>query len=477
MTLHILSSCVFLSLAPLADALFLQQPTARREEIPETNQAAHQRGQQRLYKRLADAGAAEKREHMGIFHRIGKALRHTESLTHSQNILEYVMSLPEAPALGAGCLYLPSDKSWRSFYSHIERPYPPLFAEMVAGAFYPECNATAVSGLRLPEARCGENHMMGSKGCFAVQHRVRASGVQIYETDGHIGLPKQWSRHIEEVQRRQKKVQRRAARAEAEENPTRITACASSDNLPQVPPGKKLVIPITYVVCTDEQTKNITREMIEDQHAWNNEAFKGNSPWERTASVLGRGRPEAVDMQIEFDLQDVRIVEDTECARNAFTQRSLATKYQTDPQKQLLVVAIGNDNSGTLGTTDRDSFTTMVTTKAFRGIGTEGMYDEGDTVVHEAGHAIGLFHTFETAADGASCGQGDMVDDTNTESMPHYTCKMSRSCNDQPDPVHNFMDYAPDWCMVGFTEGQKRRTWCYLENARPSIFKAALRDM
>jgi hypothetical protein len=347
---------------------------------------------------------------------------------------------------------------------------------MVAGAFYPDCNATAVSGLRLPEARCGENHMMGSKGCFAVQHRVRASGVQIYETDGHIGLPKQWSRHIEQVQRRQKEVQRRAARAEAGSDPM-MTACASSDNLPQVPPGKKLVIPITYVVCTDEQTKNITREMIEDQHAWNNEAFKGNSPWERTASVLGRGRPEAVDMQIEFDLQDVRIVEDTECARNAFTQRSLATKYQTDPQKQLLVVAIGNDNSGTLGTTDMDAFTTMVTTKAFRGIGTPGMYDEGDTVVHEAGHAIGLFHTFDRSVDGASCGQGDMVDDTNTERMPHYTCKMSRSCNDQPDPVHNFMDYAPDWCMVGFTEGQKRRTWCYLENARPSIFKAALRDM
>jgi len=82
-------------------------------------------------------------------------------------------------------------------------------------------------------------------------------------------------------------------------------------------------------------------------------------------------------------------------------------------------------------------------------------YNLGKTASHEAGHWLGLYHTFQ----GGCSTTNDEVADTPAMSEPTSGCPSGKNtCSSAGlDPIHNYMDYSVDSCYNQFTPGQADR--------------------
>ena len=84
----------------------------------------------------------------------------------------------------------------------------------------------------------------------------------------------------------------------------------------------------------------------------------------------------------------------------------------------------------------------------------------GEGMAHEAGHWLGLYHTFQGGCDASN----DFVSDTPAERAPNRLCPAPTNLDTctggkfkGKDPTNNFMDYTPEACRDRFTAGQSAR--------------------
>ena len=106
----------------------------------------------------------------------------------------------------------------------------------------------------------------------------------------------------------------------------------------------------------------------------------------------------------------------------------------------------------------------------------------GRILVHEAGHYLGLYHTFHEGCAGMTAGnclfQGDRVCDTPPVAAPNSGCPAPgwNTCNESPnlpDDIHNYMDYVHESCMSGFTQGQNDRMLAAIALYRSQLVSSA----
>lgn len=97
------------------------------------------------------------------------------------------------------------------------------------------------------------------------------------------------------------------------------------------------------------------------------------------------------------------------------------------------------------------------------------------TIVHEAGHWLGLLHIW--GFNGNCNDVGDFISDTPDQADLNFGCPTfpSVSCNNGPngDMFMNYMDYTNDNCRSMFTIGQNNAMRNTLDNSRASIKNAA----
>ena len=82
-------------------------------------------------------------------------------------------------------------------------------------------------------------------------------------------------------------------------------------------------------------------------------------------------------------------------------------------------------------------------------------FGQGESATNEAGHWLGLLHTFQ----GFCTALNDAVRDTPAQSSPTAGCPVGRNSCSLPglDPIHNYMDYSFDSCYYEFSSGQASR--------------------
>jgi len=220
-------------------------------------------------------------------------------------------------------------------------------------------------------------------------------------------------------------------------------------------------VPVRFTVIHDEDQGQIGDDRIHQQIATLNGAFFPG--------------------QISFSLVSINRINDSALfnASRSIIEASWRPNPTAMREPEALDVISHKPNNGVIGMSSFPTGMTAmnagidgVTVASSAVSGGVAPFNMGQTVVHAAGHWLGLYHTFQ----GGCTGPGDEVDDTPAHSSPNFgkpdPSVRNGACDpSERAPVHNYMNYVDDRTGKSFTSGQYVRMKAVVALYRPNLLK------
>jgi Pregnancy-associated plasma protein-A len=230
----------------------------------------------------------------------------------------------------------------------------------------------------------------------------------------------------------------------------------------------RVTVPVhVHVITRDDGSGAPARGRLREQLAVLNSAYAGKTSG-ATAATIFRFKIKSIDYTANTDWYDWSLGGDTDDveAKTALHRGGPGelNLYIAGLEDTLGYATFPYDNAGALDGV-------VIYSETLPG-GGQDLYNLGDRLVHEVGHWLGLFHTFENGC----LRPGDGVLDTpyQHDGDNIISCNESEDSCPAPgrDPVHNFMSYGDDLCMDRFSRGQSVRmllAWFVFRGTSPRL--------
>ena len=241
--------------------------------------------------------------------------------------------------------------------------------------------------------------------------------------------------------------------------------------------GRTIVIPVYFhIIHKTDGTGYVSRERVDEQMAVLNEDFGGTS----------FNGASGYNTTIQFELVAVDYVENDEWYAADYENSEFRSALAQSPDRYLNIytqnptangqalLGYATLPAGSAGTST-DGVVMKHETIGGRNNG-YGAYDHGRTLAHEAGHYLGLFHTFQGEVCDNTYTTQDLIIDTPPQSAADTGTEASSACG-VPSAIENYMNYSQDSALNTFTVEQTNRMICSHTSYRPEAYRYETRPM